>query len=42
MYSKWKVYILQKSYLLNVFLSNLADQFLPNKGDDVCRKIVKE
>ena len=28
--------------LWNVILSDLADEFLTSKGDDMCRKIVKE
>ena len=40
------IYILQKNPIFwNVLLSDLADQlyeFLTNKGNDMCRKIVKE
>ena len=34
--------ILQNPVFENVFLSDLADQFLTGKGDDMCRNIVKE
>ena len=37
------MYIIKKNPILyNIFLSDLADQFLMGKGHNTCRKIVEE
>ena len=37
------IYILKDDPILyNIFLSDLADEFLMGKGDDTCRQIVTE
>ena len=36
------IYTVQNSYKWKAFFYDLAGQFLPGKGDDVFRKIVKD
>ena len=39
---KNNLYFTKNPIFWNVLLSDLSDQFLTSKGDDMCRKIVKE
>ena len=36
------LYFTKSHIFWNVFVSDLADQFLAGKGEDMCRKTVKE